>query len=278
MNWHIVADSSCDLFDLTECPPGTDFATVPFAITIGGKTFIDDENMRVDEMLDANEQHGVSAHTACPSAQAWMERFSPPGPVLAFTISSELSGSYNSACAAKQMLLEKEPEKQIAIIDTKATGPETALLIRKACSLIREGLSVKSIEKKLVEAAERTHILFALASYYNLVRAGRVSRIVGIIASGLHLCGIGVGSDEGKIEMCCKTRGQQNTIRAMVDEIKKIGLNGKEIIISHCHNFEGALALKSKICEIWNDIKVDIIPTRGLDSFYAERHGLIVGF
>ncbi|MBR5948062.1 MAG: DegV family protein [Clostridia bacterium] len=278
MNWHIVADSSCDLFNLPECPPDADFSTVPFAITIGDKTYIDGEDMPVAEMLDANEQHGVSAHTACPSAQDWIERFSAPGPVIAFTISSELSGSYNSACAAKQMILEKEPDKQIAIIDTRATGPETVLLIRKVCGLIREGLSVKSIEKKLFEAAEKTHILFALASYHNLVRAGRVSRIVGLIATGLHLWGIGMGSDEGKIEMCCKARGSQKMISAMTEEIKRIGLSGKEIVISHCQNLEAALGLKEKLCEMVKDLKVDIIPTRGLDSFYAERKGLIVGF
>lgn len=278
MKYHIVADSSCDLFTLPECPPDADFSTVPFSITIGEKTFIDDETMSVSMLLDANEQRGVSAHTACPSAHDWVERFSVPGPVIAFTISSELSGSYNSACAAKQMILEKEPEKQIAIIDTKATGPETVLLMRKVCSFIREGLSVKSIEKKLVEAAEKTHILFALASYCNLVRAGRVSRFVGLIASGLHLWGIGMGSDEGKIEMCCKTRGSQRMIHSMAEEIKRIGLSGKEVVISHCQNLEAAIGLKEKLCEMVHDLKVDIIPTRGLDSFYAERNGLIVGF
>ena len=82
MKYHIVADSSCDLFTLPGCPPDADFSTVPFSITIGEKTFIDDETMSVSMLLDANEQRGVSAHTACPSAHDWAERFSVPLEVL----------------------------------------------------------------------------------------------------------------------------------------------------------------------------------------------------
>ena len=274
MKYHIVADTSCDLFTLPECPPGADFATVPFSIRIGDREFIDDVHMPVDEMLEANENHGVAAQTSCPSPQDWLDRFSAPGPVVAFTISSALSGSYNSACSARDMLREEQPDKEIAIIDSKATGPEIILLIRRACDLIRQGLPFKHIERDLIDTAARTHILFALASYHNLVRAGRVSRLVGLIAGTLHLWGIGIGDENGKIAMRGKARGQKNMVRAMAEEIQKIGVSGKEIVISHCQNEEGALALKALL----TGHKVDIFPTRGLDSFYAERRGLIVGF
>ena len=278
MNWHIVSDSSCDLLTLPDCPPNADFSTVPFSIRIGEREFIDDENIPVDEMLSANEVHGVTAQTACPNPQDWVDRFSEPGPVVAFTISSALSGSYNSACTARRMVQEEAPEKPICVIDTKATGPETVLVIREACRLIREGLSPVNLEKALNEAAAKTHILFALASYHNLIRAGRVNRLVGLIAGHLHMWGIGMGDDEGKIAMRAKARGEKNMIRVMAEEIQKIGLKGREIVISHCQNEEAALKLKAKLCEMYRDLRVDILPTRGLDSFYAERRGLIVGF
>ena len=278
MKWHIVADSSCDLFSLPDCPDNADFSTVPFSIRVGGTEYIDDARIPIDEMLTANENHAELAQTACPAPQDWVELFSRPGPVLAFTISGSLSGSYNSACTARQMVLEEEPDKEIAVIDTKATGPETVLIIRRACQLIREGKDLAQIKQELAETAARTHIIFALRSYHNLIKAGRVNRLVGLIAGHLGFWGIGVGDDNGEIAMRGKARGQKNMIRAMAEEIRKIGVNGLEIVVTHCQNEEAAQQLKEKLCEVFQQIKVDILPTRGLDSFYAERHGLIVGF
>lgn len=278
MAWHIVADSSCDLFSLRDCPPDTDFSTVSFMIRVGNREFIDDENISAEEMLSANENNREIGQTACPGPQAWAEKFEAPGSVLAFTISSSLSGSYNSACTAMGMVRDEQPGKQIAVIDSKATGPETVLIIRRACALIRKGLSFSEIEADLKETAERTHIIFALSSYHNLIKNGRVNRLVGLVAGHLGFWGIGVGDEQGKIAMRAKARGEKNMIRTMVEEIRKIGLAGKEIVISHCQNEAAAMQLKEKLCEAFQQIQVDVIPTRGLDSFYAERHGLIVGF
>ena len=172
MTWHLVADTACDLHTLEGGKDLIDFGTIPFTIRIGGKEYIDDENMDIPGMLEANESHDELAQTACPSPEDWRARFSAPGPVIAFTISSALSGSYNSACTARTMLLEEEPDKQIAVIDSKATGPEEAMLVWAARDLILSGMEFSEIEKALNETAERIHTSFALASYHNLIKAG----------------------------------------------------------------------------------------------------------
>ena len=231
--WHIVSDTSCDLHTLEGGEGVFDFATIPFSIRIGDREYIDDENMPVEEMLAANESHAEMAQTSCPSPEDWREKFAPEGPALAFTISSALSGSYNSASTAKQMLEEEDPGKQIAVIDSKATGPEVAMLIMKARELILEGKAFAEIEKALNREAERIHTVFALASYHNLIKAGRVNRLIGFIAGHLGFWGIGIGSDEGEIAIRGKARGDRSMIRFLVDEMKKIGTAGKEILISH---------------------------------------------
>ena len=278
MTWHIVADSSCDLFTLPEANDKIDFATVPFTIRVGDTEYVDDENLSPDVMLTANEIHSELAQTACPPPQAWMEYFSAPGPVLAFTISSNLSGSYNSACTARNMILEEQPDKQIAVIDTKATGPETVLIIRAACRMINEGKSIGEIEQALIDEAARTHIAFALSSYHNLIKAGRVNRLVGFIAGHLGFWGIGVGDDNGEIAIRGRARGVRGMVRFMAEEIRKTGLSGPTVLISHCFNEEGARLLMEELRQHFHQINVEIIPTRGLDSFYAERHGLIVAY
>ena len=278
MTWHIVSDSSCDLFELEGTGESLDFSTVPFTIQIGGHEYLDEGDMDIDGMLRENETSAEVAHTACPAVQTWLERFSKPGPVLAFTISSALSGSYNSAVAAKRLLLETEPDKEIEIIDSRATGPETALLIRLARSLVEKKLSFESIVDRIRDAADRTHIIFALKSYHNLIKNGRVSKLKALVAGHLGFWGIGVGDEAGEIAMRGKARGVKHMVRFLLNEIKETGLAGRDVIISHCFNEEAAKELKTGLQELFSGVSVDILPTRGLDSFYAERGGLIIGY
>ena len=278
MTWHLVSDTACDLYTLEGGNEQMDFATIPFTIRIGGKEYVDNADMPIEEMLEANETHAEMAQTACPSPEEWKKHFSAPGPVVAFTISSALSGSYNSACAARAMMLEEEPDKQIAIIDSKATGPEEAMLIWKARDLILEGRDFADVEKTLNETADRIHTSFALASYHNLIKAGRVSRLIGFIAGHLGFWGIGIGDEKGEIAIRGKARGSRSMIRFLTEEITKVGVAGKQILISHCMNLKDAQALKESLAAAFPGVEVLVQATRGLDSFYAERSGLIVGY
>ena len=278
MAWHLVSDTACDLHTLEGGREQMDFTTIPFTIRIGGTEYTDNENISIPEMIEANETHAEIAQTACPSPEDWREKFSAPGPVIAFTISSALSGSYNSACTGRNMVLEEEPDKQIAVIDSKATGPEEAMLIWRARDLILEGKSFEEIEKELNAAAESIHTSFALASYHNLIKAGRVSRLKGFIAGHLGFWGIGIGDEQGEIAIRGKARGSKSMVRFLVEEISKVGIAGKQILISHCQNLKDALALKEALEKAFSQIEVLVQPTRGLDSFYAERSGLIVGY
>ena len=67
-------------------------------------------------------------------------------------------------------------------------------------------------------------------------------------------------------------------IRFLTEEIGKIGVAGRQILISHCMNEKDALALKTSLEAANPGVEVLVQPTRGLDSFYAERSGLIVGY
>ena len=276
--WHLVADTACDLYTLDGGEGTFDFTTIPFSIRIGGKEYIDDERMPIDEMLEANETHAEIAQTACPSPENWRQKFSAPGPVIAFTISSALSGSYNSACTGRDMVLEEEPDKQIAVIDSKATGPEEAMLIWRARDLILGGKTIEEIEKDLNETAEKIHTSFALSSYRNLIKNGRVSRLIGFIAGHLGFWGIGIGDEKGEIAIRGKARGSKSMIRFLVEEITRVGVAGKQILISHCRNLKDAEALKAALEAAFAGIEVLIQEARGLDSFYAERNGLIIGY
>lgn len=278
MKWNIVADSSIDLFELEANYEDIEFSTVPFSIGVGEKEYMDDSSLDIGELMSAMKECKTASRTACPSTGAWYEQFKKEGHVIAITITSNLSGSYNSACVARNMILEETSNKNIAIIDSLSVGPEMVLIVRKLCELIREEKDFDTVMKEVYQFMNHTHVTFALSSFDNLVKNGRMNRVTGFIANKLGLLGVGIASEQGTVEVKGVSRGRRKAIEAILNDMKLRGTYIKEVVISHCQNIEFAEQVKKAILNIWNDAAVTIIPTRGLCSYYAEQGGLIIGF
>lgn len=137
MKWSIVTDSSCDLQNLETGNEQIIFSIIPFTISVGNRDFIDDMNLNVNEMIVAMDLCKEASHTSCPAPYAWYKQFEKADNSIAITISSQVSGSYNSALAARNMILEKYPDKKIAVLDSHTAGPEIILMIQKLCELIK---------------------------------------------------------------------------------------------------------------------------------------------
>ena len=278
MKWNIVTDSSCDLFPQAGFAPEAELSSVPFVVSVGEHDYVDDPSLDTAAFLDAMEGSEAPSRTSCPSPQAWLEQFEKAEQSIALTISSNLSGSYNSAMTAKQMAQERAPEKKIAVLDSLSTGPEVTLCVEKIRALIEAGEEFSGVVEKAQAQLKETRIAFALCSFHNLVKNGRMSRLAGVLARRLNMWGIGIGSEEGTIAIKGKVRGSAKAIALLVQDMKERGFRGGRVIITHCQNLELAQKLQSKILELWQSAKVSIMPTRGLCSYYAERNGLIVGY
>ena len=118
MAWMIVCDSSCEIRELEHPSAGVQFALVPFKIRVGEREYVDLATLNVPQMLQAMTDYNGASTTACPSPEEWAEYFLQADNCIALTISSNLSGSYNAAVAARTMVLEEHPEKKIFILDT----------------------------------------------------------------------------------------------------------------------------------------------------------------
>ena len=237
-----------------------------------------DEHLDMLEMLSAMEQERSAGHTSCPTPDAWLAQFEQADCAIAITISSQLSGSMNSALAARDMALEKDPDKKIVILDSLSTGPEVLLCVKEIERLIRQGLSFDDIAAHARGFLQKTKILFALSSFDNLIKNGRIHRLTGMLAKALGIWGIGSGSDEGKIAFESKARGAKKVVQTLVSTMKEHGFIGGNVAISHCDNLALAQTLKNSILDIWENTSIEILPTRGLCSYYAERGGLIVSY
>ena len=137
----IVSDSSCDIFSLD----GIDFKSVPLKIITADKEFCDVEGADVASMVTYLKELKGKSGSSCPATADWLDAFSLEGDVFAITITSGLSGSYNSACVAKDMCLSVNPDKKIFVIDSLSAGPELTLIIEKLKELISEDLAFEEI-------------------------------------------------------------------------------------------------------------------------------------
>lgn len=278
MKWNIVTDSSCDLLSTSKMNGEMQISSVPFTISVGNQDFVDSEELDIHLMLDAMEQAECASHTSCPSPNEWLEQFEKADYTIAITISSQLSGSMNSAMAAKEMAVELYPEKKIAVLDSRSTGPELVLCVEEIEKQIQKGSEFEDVVSYAEKFLKKTKVMFALSSFDNLIKNGRMSKITGFIAKKLGMWGIGIGSEEGKIVMESKVRGTKKAVEELIANMKKKGFCGNKVAISHCDNPMLAQTLKKRIREVWKNAEVEILPMRGLCSYYAERGGLIVSY
>lgn len=278
MTWRIISDSACDLkaTDI-ECEK-VGFTTIPFVFTIGDKEYIDSEDLIPSVMLDYMESTSASSYSACPSPEAWANEFMKADNCIAITISSNLSGCYNSARLGMESVLASHPQKNIYVLDSLSTGPECAMCIFALKKWIEDGLEFDEIINKAEALLANTHTAFALCSFDNLVKSGRMNKLVGFVAKTLGMWGVGSASDMGTIQINGKARGHSKAINIITDYMTDCKFNGGKVIISHCYNPEIALKLKNAILSKWPATSIMMLETRGLDSYYAERKGIIVGF
>ena len=116
MTWNIVCDSSGDMLPAELIPGKISLKVAPLTLLVGEKEYVDDENLNVPEFLAAMAAEKGPSGTACPSPDAFAQAFSSADCSLCFAISGNLSGTYNAACLARDMVLEEHPEKKIHVV------------------------------------------------------------------------------------------------------------------------------------------------------------------
>lgn len=280
MTYNIVCDSSCDLKSAELQPGYLHLEVVPMQITVGDREYLDNESLNVPLLLEDMATEKSSAGTACPSPAAFARAFEKADCSVCFTISSNLSGTYNAAVLARDMVLEEHPEKKICVIDSRSTAGAMVLLTRKAQSLLEvEDPDFDKVceELRMYQASLRT--VFTLECFDNLIKNGRMRPLVGNL---LHTLGIHVIADatpQGTIHVSGKARGEAKTYQAIVDLMRQSkDCGGAEVVLSHCENLPGALKLKELILRELPVKDVTLVSCRGLTTFYAMEKGLIVGF
>lgn len=272
MSYKIVSDSSSDILNIE----GINFESVPLTILTENKEYVDDKNLDVDEMVNDLREYQGKSQTSCPSTGRYIESFNGNDEIYVVTITSKLSGSYNSAVLAKNMYLEDHPNAKIHVFDSLSTGPEMKLLIEKIIELKNNGCSFEEVVEKASAYLESTELFFCLESIHNLAVNGRVSKLADIATRLLNIRIIGKAK-EGVLHMLNKCMGAKKALRTMFEFIKE-KCNGVKIRIAHVNNIHFAENLKNLILTAFQNAQIEIYKSTGLCSYYAEEGGVLIAF
>ncbi|BES65109.1 DegV family protein [Gottschalkiaceae bacterium SANA] len=280
MKVRIVVDTSCDL------QPGSDseFAYVPFEIKVGDVSFHDDEKTQMELLLLMKEE-STAAKSSCPSPAAFLNTFTCDAEVIfVVTISSNLSGSYNSAKIAKEIYLEENPDKDIFVVDSlSASAGETAIAY-----YIQDALEVERFQtmEELFLAtkayAKTVKTLFVLEDLSNLVKNGRMGKLAGLFAAFLHIKPVLGDDGNGEIVLYKKSRGTKKALRDLMTAIeergKDLNLEDRILYISHCNAKQKALQVKALAEGQFSFAEIKIFETNGLSTVYAGDGGIVLAF
>ena len=272
MKMKIVADSASNVYEMS----AVNYASVPLKI-IAQKEYVDDKNLDVYNMAQEIKAYKGKSGTSCPNAAEWEEAFGDAEGVFCVTITSKLSGSYNSAVMAGNQYMEEHPGRKVHVVDSLSTGPHMKMIIDKLAELINAGLSFEEVKEQITEYYSHTHLLFSLESVTNLARNGRVSPAIAMAVNALGIRIVGEAV-EGQLEQRNKCRGEKRAIPLLLNNMKELGFKGSKVMIGHCYNEKGAQSLKELIFSEFPECQIEIHLNHALNCFYAELGGILVAF
>lgn len=272
----VVTDSSSDLPE--ELIKKHRIEVVPLKVNVGGKEYIEGVDISPPEFYQRMFAAKVLPKTSQPAPADFARTFSKLSAqgdsILCLTISSKLSGTYQSACTGNTLSGNKA-----VIFDTLAGSLGHGLQILKVTELAAKGYSLDEIVRELEVYRKEMTILILLDTLENIVKGGRLGKFQGSLAKVLNIKVLLEGV-EGAVELRTKVRGRKRFLRKALEVIgqRRSDFADRTFGITHVDNLEDAKFLKEAILEKYQPKDV-IINTMGATmATYAGRNGMIVSF
>jgi len=249
---------------------------IPFKIIIDDEEIID-EDLDTSILLGKMKNSKNKIKTACPSPHDFLESLKKCKNNFIVTISGKLSGSYNSAMLAKQMLQEEFPNSFVHVFDCKTAVSGADLVVLKVKQLIEEKVHNTQIVEQVTQYIENMKTLFVLEKLDNLVKNGRISSAKALMGSLLQIVPIMTAND-GEIILKEQVRGKKKAFNRLIDLIGEEGTDFKNKIlgIGHVNAKEKAEKLKDEIGSKYNFKDIIIFEGGGLSTVYADDGGIVV--
>lgn len=276
MSFKIVVDSCCELPE--EYLQDPRFEIVPLGLEVGDYRIQDDENFDQAEFLKKVAESPQCPRSACPSPEKFREAYCTEAEhVYAITLSSHLSGSYNSAVLGMNLYWEKYGKKQIHVVDSESASCGETQIVKKLVELEEQGLPFEEIVKQIEEFRSNMHTYFVLDNLETLRKNGRLTGVKALVASTLSIKPIMAG-DKGNIVQRGQSIGMKKALRRMAEIIlEEVGDDQhRTLMITHCNAPDRAETIKKLLTDKVQFRDCLIMDTRGVSSMYANDGGVIV--
>lgn len=231
-----------------------DITVIPLHYTFEGEHFREGVEESFDAFFKRFESSSDFPVTSQPSVGAFQtayeEAFKEYDQILVLTISSKLSGTYNSATLAKQ-LVDRE---DIFIVDSMTVASNVRFMIEKAIQLLNQDHSVEEVVEKIEAMIDHTNLILIADNLEYLKRGGRISGFASSIGQWLGIKPIIVLKD-GKLELAKKVRGMKKAIESA---IQMVDPKSTEIAICHIMNPEVAELLVERLTQRCPEANIQI--------------------
>lgn len=232
----IITDSTVDL--PKELLEKMDVEVLPVLINFGEESYLDGIEITLDEVFKKIENGDEFPTTAQIVPNRFVEAFekylNQGYKVLAVLMSSGMSGTYQSACLAKQMLETED----IQVVDSQTITSGLGLLVIEAAKLRDEGLKIEEIAKRLDETKQHINSSLSFDSLDNLVKGGRLPRAVSVVTGMLGIKLI-LEVKDGVMALKGKVRGSKKAIKRIISDMEELGIRKDlPVIIVNVNNDE----------------------------------------
>lgn len=276
MSYKIVVDSCCELPE--NYKNDSRFQIVPLGLEVGDYIIQDDENFNQKEFLRKVADYPLCPKSSCPSPEKYREAYHDEAEeIYAVTLSSHLSGSYNSAELGRSLYVEKYGEKKIHVVDSESASCGETQLVEKIIACKEAGLDFGETVKAVETFKRQMRTYFVLDNLETLRKNGRLSSVKALVASTLNIKPVMVGN-WGVIEQKGQAIGINKALAKMADcivgDVEKP--EERTLMITHCNCPERAEFMRGLMEKRASYRNVLIMDTAGVSSMYANDGGVIV--
>ena len=222
--YQIITDGSCDL--TPEYVNQHNVKLVPFYVSFDIETYfkeVEEVGIRdfYQKMVD---NPNVFPKTSLPSIDDYVTAFTPyvkDGiPVVCLCLTSKMSGSYNSACNAKDIVMDEYPQAKITVIDSAVITGLQGLYVMEAVRMRDDGLSYEESIEQLQRIKETGRIVFTTADISYLKSGGRLGKLISIANNALKIKPL-ILFKEGEIFPTGVVRARKKSYDKLVEQTKK---------------------------------------------------------
>lgn len=263
--------SCCSTADIdTEYLEKIDVKWIPFHFFVDDVEYSDDmgKSLSYSELYRRMEG-GAEVRTSQVSIGEYIDffkQFLDEGKdVIHFALSTGISGTYNSAKAAGDMVSAEYPDRKVYVVDSLAASSGIGLLLDKLSELRAQGMGIDELRETAEALKHKVNHLFYTTDLTYFVKGGRVSKAEGVLGGLLSICPLLCVSPTGTLEPMAKVKGKKKVIARTVNEMEGRAKDGAaysgKCFISNSECAEDAEKTAELIRERFPNIKeISIFP------------------